>query len=431
MDVLSDKKVTRLVATHGVTRVYEMEDNTWITARDGTVAWRNNNPGNLKFEFNGSADTTVHNPRKKDVALTSAQRTYDGIVDLDQWGNAVFESYEAGRKAQEQLVVRQHGSRTVDEMVTRYSTADYSGSTHHDSQLRTIYATAASEGFDLHGKTIGDMTNDERNALLDGIARAESWKPGTTAHSPPLTDEQLTEVLHANSQHAVAAHPHANSNIHREGDRGEAVGALQADLAALGFTGRDGSPIRADQRFGPHTKEAVEAFQQTHGLRADGVAGPATHAALTEAKAHAQAISQAPVPDMLDARHPAHGIYVQAYSCVAKIDEGYGRVPGPHTQALAGGLTSAATMAGFNRIDQVALSDDATRGYAIQGELNSPFKQYVDVDVMQAIQTPLAQSSQEALTHLQNNAQQQAQVAPQTQQQAPDPVQQAGPSMAR
>ena len=47
MDVMSDKKVTRLVATQGKTRVYEMEDNTWMTAREGTVSWRNNNPGNL------------------------------------------------------------------------------------------------------------------------------------------------------------------------------------------------------------------------------------------------------------------------------------------------------------------------------------------------------------------------------------------------
>lgn len=249
MDVLSDKKVSRLVATHGMTRVYEMEDNTWITARDGTVAWRNNNPGNLKFEFSGSADTTVHNPRTKDVALRNAQRAYDGIVDLDQWGNAVFESYEAGRTAQEQLVLRQHGSRTVDEMVMRYSTADYSGATHHDSQLRTIYATAASEGFDLHGKTIDGMTNDERNALLDGIARAESWRPGTTSQSPPLTDDQLAAALHAHPQHGAAS-PHGSPNIHRQGDRGEAVGTLQADLAALGFTGRDGSPIHADSASG-------------------------------------------------------------------------------------------------------------------------------------------------------------------------------------
>jgi Putative peptidoglycan binding domain len=431
MDVLSDKKVTRLVASQGMTRVYEMEDNTWVTAKDGTVSWRNNNPGNLKFEFEGSADQTVHSSRSKEKALATAQTRYDGVVDLDHWGNAVFESYEAGREAQKKLVVDRFADNTVEELVKGYSKADYSGATHHASQANTIYATAAAEGFDLHGKKVLDMSPDERNALVDGIARAEAWKPGNTNQSPPLTDEQLAGVLHPNSHQAARAQSHAHSSVHRQGDRGEAVGALQTDLAALGFTGRDGSLIHADQRFGPHTREALEAFQQTHGLRADGVAGPATLAALTEAKGHARTEPQAPVPDMLDARHPAHGIYVQAYSCVAKIDEEHGRASGPHTQALAGGLTSAATMAGFDRIDHVALSDDANRGYAIQGDLSSPFKRYVEVDVMQAIQTPLAQSSQEAVTHMQSHASQEAQIPQQAQQVAPDPVQQAGPSILR
>lgn len=68
-----------------------------------------------------------------------------------------------------------------------------------------------------------------------------------------------------------------------------------------------------------------------------------------------------------------------------------------------------------NRIDHVALSDDANRGYAIQGELNSPFKKFVEVDVMQAVQTPLAQSSQEAATHVQAAADLQAQQVQQQQ----------------
>lgn len=432
MDVMSDKKVTRLVATQGKTRVYEMEDNTWVTAREGTVSWRNNNPGNLKFEFKGSADATVHTSRSKDGALEYAQTHYSGVVDLDHWGNAVFESYEAGREAQKDLVVKRFSENNVDELVKGYSKADYSGATHHDSQAKTIYATAASQGFDLHNKKVKDMTDDERDALVDGIARAEYWKPGSTNQTPPLTNEQLTEALHAPPQQVAAAQSPARANVHRMGDRGEAVGALQSDLAALGYTGSDGSPIHADQRFGPHTREAVEAFQQAHGLRADGVAGPATLTSLSQARSHAQdAALHAPVPDMLDARHPAHGIYVQAYSCVAKIDEEQGRVPGPQTQAFAGGLASAATAAGFNRIDHVALSDDANRGYAIQGDLNSPFKRHVEVDVIQAIQTPLAQSSQQAAVNVQNNAQQQAQAQQPSQQLAPEPVQPAGPSMVR
>lgn len=173
MDVVSDKKITRLVASQGMTRVFEMEDNTWVAAQDGTVSWRNNNPGNLKFEFEGSADKTVHSTRSKEKALEQAQSRYIGVVDLDHWGNAVFESYEAGRDAMKTLVIDQHADDTVEDLVKGYSKADYSGATHHDAQAKTIYATALAEGHDLHGKKIRDMKPDERNALLDGIARAE------------------------------------------------------------------------------------------------------------------------------------------------------------------------------------------------------------------------------------------------------------------
>jgi hypothetical protein len=39
------------------------------------------------------------------------------------------------------------------------------------------------------------------------------------------------------------------------------------------------------------------------------------------------------------------------------------------------------------------LSDDASRAYAVQGDIDSLFKRYTDVDVAQAIGTPLVQSS--------------------------------------
>lgn len=428
MDVVSDKNITRLVASQGMTRVFEMEDNTWVAAQDGTVSWRNNNPGNLKFEFEGSADKTVHSTRSKEKALEQVQSRYSGVVNLDHWGNAVFESYEAGRDAMKTLVIDQHADDTVEDLVKGYSKADYSGATHHDAQAKTIYATALAEGHDLHSKKVRDMKPDEHNALLDGIARAEYWRAGTTNQTPPLTDAQLKATLATHAQ--VATHtPGAQAaagRAHKLGDHGSAVGVLQTDLAALGITARDGTAIRPDQHFGPHTKEAVGAFQTAHGLNPDGVAGPATMTAIGEAKAHAQ-----DVPTLLDVRHPAHGIYEQAHACVAHIDESQGRAPGPHTQDFAGSLTSAATAAGFNRVDHVMLNDDASKGWAVQGDLNSPFKQYAEVNVMQAIPTPLAQSSQEAAAHVQNNAEQRAQGEQQQISQQVQAQQSAGLSMGR
>lgn len=431
MDVVSEKKVDRLVASYGTTRIFELDDKTWLTAEQGTVSWRNNNPGNLKFEYAGVSDSQTH--RTKESALASAQSAYNGVVDLDHHGNLVFETYEAGRAAQKKLIEGRHAQHTVESIVPDYSRPDYSGAVHPEAQIRDIYATALAEGHDLHGKTVKDMTEEEKNALLDGISHFEQWKAGTVTPTPVMTDDQLAAFKashHASSPAAHAPSAHAHPDVLREKGHGAAVGALQSDLAALGFTARNGSTILADQHFGAKTKEAVEAFQTAHGLKADGVAGPSTLAAINEAKTHAQA--SPPVPSLLDTRHPAHGIYEQAHACVARIDESQGRAPGAHTQNFAGALTSAATAAGLNRVDHVVLNDDASRGWAVQGDLNSPFKQYTDVNVMQAVQTPLAQSSHEAAVHVQNNAQQQAQVQQQQQTQQQEQGQQAaGPVMGR
>lgn len=65
----------------------------------------------------------------------------------------------------------------------------------------------------------------------------------------------------------------------RRGDTGPAVAALQRELHALGYWlgARNGS-------YGLLTEQAVTAFQKVEGLARDGVAGPATRAALDAAE---------------------------------------------------------------------------------------------------------------------------------------------------
>lgn len=398
MDVVSDKKIARLVATQGTTRVYELDDGSWLQASSGTVAWRNNNPGNLKFEFNGSADKTVHNPRSREDALGSAQSKYQGIVDLDQWGNAVFETYEAGRLAQQDLLQRSMRDKTVEDLVKAYSTVDYSGATHHAGQVRTIHATASDQGLDLHNKTVRDMTDQELDALADGLSKAEGWKPGIVEAMPPQTPEQLAERLQRSPAQAAATHhPSEHPAALRAGARGEAVGETQNQLHTLGYTGLNGRPLIADNHFGSQTRDAVESFQRTHGLHVDGVVGTRTLDALHAAQRMVTDARFAGAPLLDNARHPAHEIYQQARAGVQQLDERYGRAPGTHSENLAGSLTSAAVNTGMHRIDHVALNDDASRAYAVQGEARSPFKLHAEVDVMQAIQKPLARSSAEAL----------------------------------
>jgi putative chitinase len=68
----------------------------------------------------------------------------------------------------------------------------------------------------------------------------------------------------------------------RQGSSGPDVTNLQQKLKDLGF-----DPNGVDGNFGPGTRDAVMNFQQSKGLQADGIAGPATLAALDGAGADA------------------------------------------------------------------------------------------------------------------------------------------------
>ena len=69
--------------------------------------------------------------------------------------------------------------------------------------------------------------------------------------------------------------PGLGSRVMRSGDRGWDVAALQYLLQRAGH-----GPGRADGLFGPLTREAVIRAQSAAGIGADGLAGPATIAAL-------------------------------------------------------------------------------------------------------------------------------------------------------
>ncbi|TCV97220.1 putative peptidoglycan binding protein [Luteibacter rhizovicinus] len=368
-DVLSDKKITRLVKAEGKTRIYEMDDGSHLQATNGTVAWRNNNPGNLKFEHANSADTTIHSSRSRERALEEAQSRYQGIVDLDQWGNAVFESHEAGRNAQLKLLVDGMGGKTVAEMVKSYSTADYSGSAHHDAQLRTIYAEGDRQGVNLRDIVIKNMSDEEKSALADGVSQAEGWKKGDIAPiSSQLAEQHAAQDATHQQTDQQSVHVTIADNVLKQGAHGAAVHELQNRLSELGHKDANG-----------------------HHLAADGIAGPTTLNALHEMQQQRDATVAAPRLD--HPTHPDYPLFQQARDGVHRLDAEHCRAPNQHSDNLAGALTVAARGAGMHRVDHVLLSDDASKTFAVQGDMQSPFKQYADVGTVQGMDTPLVQSS--------------------------------------
>ncbi|MCD4498551.1 NlpC/P60 family protein [Chromobacterium vaccinii] len=186
--------VQKLLKTEGTTRVYQMADGTVQTRTGGTVAWRNNNPGNLKFGYAGSHDKTDHSKRSKTRALSDAQKRYQGVVDLDQWGNAVFADEASGRTAKAQLLTKQHGDKTIEQMLPKYAVSDYSGKANHAKYAEGIYQLAASRGLDLRGKKIKDLSHPEFEALMDGMKKVEGFKTGKVAVSGTANSEPAAPV---------------------------------------------------------------------------------------------------------------------------------------------------------------------------------------------------------------------------------------------
>ncbi|HEV2681061.1 MAG TPA: XVIPCD domain-containing protein [Rhodanobacter sp.] len=102
--------------------------------------------------------------------------------------------------------------------------------------------------------------------------------------------------------------------------------------------------------------------------------------------------SSAPV--RLDhATHPDHPLYQQTRDAVHRLDAEHHRAPDQHSDNLAASLVVAARRDGMQAVNHVVLSNDATRTFAVQGELNSSFKQITHVETVQASNTSIEQSS--------------------------------------
>lgn len=93
--------------------------------------------------------------------------------------------------------------------------------------------------------------------------------------------------------------------------------------------------------------------------------------------------------------HPDHALYETTRAAVHRLDAHYGRTPDTQSDQLAGSVAVEAKKQGLTKIDHVVLSDDGSRAYGVQGELNSPLKRMVDVDTAKAVNTPIEQSSAE------------------------------------
>jgi putative chitinase len=230
--------------------------------------------------------------------------------------------------------------------------------------------------------------------------------------------------------HGVHAVGHSG-NVLRQGDHGEAVTALQTQLGEQGYLrNAQGQPDRADSHFGPHTAAAVQAFQREHHLHDDAVVGPATQQAIQDqSPEHGQPQVVTAVP-LNDPAHVDHALFRQAQSRVHQLDAQLGRPPDIQSDNLAGMLTVNARADGIQRIDQVALSTDGQRLWAVQ---TSPGRTDHLFDLRTSISTDAVHASLKQCSAQWPQAMQQYQALQQAQQAtlAPEQTMQQGPPLTR
>jgi peptidoglycan hydrolase-like protein with peptidoglycan-binding domain len=275
--------------------------------------------------------------------------------------------------------------------LTRFQTVLENGGTYEDV-LTTAQAIKDQYAY-YDGPKAAQIASAYKDAISDptrkeSIESAQKRVAEKDFDPSQANDPDIREALRAigTGSPERSARP---SQVLRSGSHGSAVDDLQNQLSELGIKGASGLPLAADGHFGPATQAAVEAFQRSHGMTVDGVAGPRTLRALQDDVIQARTTSRM---SLSDAEHPGISLYTQALEGVRSIDQQRGRSSDQASCNLAGSLAVAACSEGMRRIDHVVMSDDGARAYAVQGDMKSPFKIHTNVDVAQAVTTPLEQS---------------------------------------
>jgi peptidoglycan hydrolase-like protein with peptidoglycan-binding domain len=310
--------------------------------------------------------------------------TQTAMSMLDKYGENIPEEHRL-----ETVAILAKTANQMPSQMSEFKTVLKNGGNYDDVLAKANEISSAYDYYDgpkaaVLAKRYKDAYKDPENAAALDRAHAKvgdaDFDPSKSASAP-----DIKEALKAIGQGDRAHTPGEHGSL-RLGSHGDKVIGLQTDLAKLGFTDAHDRALHPDGAFGPGTKAAVEKFQHAHHMTVDGVAGPKTLNALRMAV-------HPPQPTLADTTHPGNGMYLQALDAVHRLDAQQGRTPDRRSDNLAASLAVAAHGNGMSRVDHVVLSDDASRAYAVQGDTNSLFKRYTDVNVAQAIGTSLAQSS--------------------------------------
>ncbi|MER8960818.1 tape measure protein [Mesorhizobium sp. M0701] len=162
---------TKVIAAGNNTTSFMRADGSTVR-RDGTFAWRNNNPGNIEAG-----------------KFTASQPGY-----LPGGGRfAAFDTLEHGRAARENLLFNSPGYRnkTLEAAVAKYAPPSENNTRNYTDQL------AAAAGVSTQTR-MSDMTAEQRRALMAKQEAIEGFRVGREIQlTPPRVDPATTQGIDA------------------------------------------------------------------------------------------------------------------------------------------------------------------------------------------------------------------------------------------
>ena len=137
--------------TNQMKRTYYYKDGSYLTKENGTVAWRNNNEGNLR-----------------PGSLSSSR------IGVDKKNFAVFATPEDGRNAKKYLLFSSSSYKdlTLKDAIKKYAPAS-------DNNNPDSYANFIMRNGKVENKAMRKYTSDEQERIMSSMKIQEGYKAGT------------------------------------------------------------------------------------------------------------------------------------------------------------------------------------------------------------------------------------------------------------
>lgn len=254
-------------------------------------------------------------------------------------------------------------------------------------------AAGANHVIDLQGQGVRSLTDSAptlmaaQGFVVTGLGSAAvNYAPGT-----PLA------IVNAWNTHELVAHAQAAAGaaVQRHSMSDTVIPSLDARTGDM--------EVEAVRRLAQPVREAA---REPAGDAAIAPSAPPASAGTGTPSAPRQGAMLLDHP-----AHPEHRWYRDAVVGVYAIDASVGRTPDLRSDQLSGALAAAARERGMPGIDHIVLNDDASRTFAVAGNIADPAHLRVSVPTIEGLDTPLAASTQriEAAAAEQSRQQVQAQ----------------------